>query len=668
MAFGLTANGFVPKQQSDIKDELIAALQASFGQNINVSPQSNFGQIIGIWSEREALVWQLAEAVYDSQFPSGAEGSSVDNILALNNLKRLKASPTKTAANNGGLYGLVMYGTPGTVIPINSIVSVLGSPSIQFTTDTAATIAAAANAVQRVLFSTPPSSGSFKLSIVDPFGVTQGPTAAIPFNATAATVQGALSVLPGYAGITVTGDFVSGFAVTFGGTSGNQPQNLLFVPSGQNSLMFGITVVNVAVTNVTVGTKALATTSATCTVNGPNFVVANSLTVIGTPISGWNSVNNDLDCITGSDTETDTAAMDRRSTQLASNANGTLESIQDKVSVLPGVTKVSGIENLGLAANQQIFFSTVPVAGSFQLRFGSFTTTSIPFTATAVTVQNAIRALPSYGTAIVKGSFSTGFTIDFQESLGGQRQSLATIQANTTGVAITPAFGLTGKSFEIIVQGGDDQQIADAIYSAKPAGIQSYGRAFNTTGNFTVGNALITGVADTSQIVNGMRVAGAGAPVGATVQSFTSNTVTMSLPATATLSASAVSFINSRSVTDSFGVSHQVDFSRPILANVYVTIALQTDLTIAQSPAFQPGSISTIQDDIVAIGALVDIGGTVIGFGTDGLIGAFNNVPGILGYELLFGLVNPPTGDDNIDLEPGALANFETFNCIVSYT
>lgn len=668
MAFGLTPEGFVPKQQSDIISEIIAELQAAFGQNINTSPQSNFGQIIGIWSEREALVWQLGEAIYDSQYPSGAEGTSVDNILALNNLKRLPASPTITAPNNNGKYGLVMYGNPGTTIPAGSLVSVSGAPTTQFTTDNTVTIQPAVNAVQRILFSSVPTSGSFKLSIVDQAGVTQGPTASIPFNANAATVQGAITVLPGFGGVTVTGNFTSGFAVTFTGTSGNQPQNLFFVPSGQNSLMLGITVVNVAVTTVTTGTKALATTSATCTVDGPNFVVANSLTVIGTPVAGWATVNNDLDCLTGSNTESDTDAMVRRAQQLASNANGPLEAIIDKVSVLPGVTKSNGTENLGVAAQQEIIFSAVPIVGSFQLRFGFFTTIQIPFNASSSTVQNAIRLLPSYGTCQVKGSFATGFTIDFQESFGGQAQNLATIQSNTLGVAVTPQFGISGKSFEIVVEGGNDQDIADAIFATKPAGIQSFGRPFNTTGTVSTGNTLLTAVASTVGLTNGMRIAGAGVPTGATVVSFTSNTVTMSLPGIANLVAAQLSFINSKNVTDSFGVVHQVDFSRPILATVYVTIALQTDLTVAQTPQFQPGSVITIQEDIVAIGQKVPIGGTIVGFGSDGLIGAFNNVPGILGYTLLFGLNNPPTDDENVDLEPGALADFETFNVVVSYS
>jgi len=94
--FGLTSQGFVIKPQQQIVTELQTDLQGVFGQNINLNPESNFGQIVGIWSEREALIWQLALAVYSSQYPAGAEGTSVDNILALNNLRRALASPTSS--------------------------------------------------------------------------------------------------------------------------------------------------------------------------------------------------------------------------------------------------------------------------------------------------------------------------------------------------------------------------------------------------------------------------------------------------------------------------------------------------------------------------------------------------------------------------------------------
>ncbi len=176
--FGLTVNGFVPMQQQDVIDDLETAFQAQFGANINLGPESLFGQEIGILSERLALLWQLGEAVYSSQYPNGAEGTSVDNVLALINLKRLKARATVTApdpllqTSGVTLYGLLLFGTPGTVVPVGSIIQTTASPPLSFTLDADVTIAASKNAVQSVFFGNTPNAGAFQLSLLDPAGHT----------------------------------------------------------------------------------------------------------------------------------------------------------------------------------------------------------------------------------------------------------------------------------------------------------------------------------------------------------------------------------------------------------------------------------------------------------------------------------------------------------------
>jgi hypothetical protein len=83
---------------------------------------------------------------------------------------------------------------------------------------------------------------------------------------------------------------------------------------------------------------------------------------------------------------------------------------------------------------------------------------------------------------------------------------------------------------------------------------------------------------------------------------------------------------------------------------------------------FNSLSIGTIQQDIVTIGSLVAIGGLIIGFGTNGLIGAFNNIPGIVSYTLYFGITPSPTMNANIQMQSEQQPLFETFNTVVSYT
>lgn len=776
--FGVTDQGFVTKQQASIISEIQVALQNALGVNINLLPEAVFGQIVGVFSEREALIWQVVEGAYDSQYPSGAEGTSVDNILALNNLRRLGASATKTSPTEDGIPGLVLFGDPATLVPKGSIITVFGTPSVQFTTDASVTIGSPVDAVQTIIFSNIPTVGSFQLSIVDPSSNTltseaipwdTNNTTQLSINSTPATgsfeiqlsqagsvlttppistasgypaatdIQTAIRTLSGYSfagvggsagsyfiiwgtianplativantsgvsitkidslqaainnlfdsansnypytdAVVTTGAFSVGFTITFGSgtvigsnpSCGDQPQSL-FVPVN-NSLQASATVTNISVNTTVIGLLAQAIAAATCTVDGPNFVPANTLTVIGSPVSGWTGVTNPLDCITGMNIEDDTEALTRREASLQENANGPLPAIIEKVSAVNGVTSVIGNQNLSLAAQQIISFGAVPVIGSFTISINGLTTAPIAFNATAGDVQSAINALSGYSPVTVVGSFLAGFTISFNGSNGGQPQPLALILSNTLGIPATVAFGLPGKSIQIIVAGtASFAGIADAIFSSAPAGIETYGTPFNTTGNTNASSNpnLLTSVANVAGIVAGQVISGAGIPLGTTVLSVAGSTVTMSNNATATASGVAVSFTYSFTVQDQFGNKYVINWQTPVVAPVFVSISLTTDLMINGQPnpnaKFSTGSIPTIQQDVVSIGNSVPIGGTIIGFGSNGLVGCFNSVPGIISYTISFGLSSSPTMNSNISLPPAWQALFETFNTIISY-
>lgn len=786
--YGLTNFGFEIKQQQQIIQEINASLQGSFGANINLGPESVFGQLVGIFSEREALIWQLIDAVYASQYPSGAQGTSVDNILALNNLKRLQATPTKTdptvlvQANGISLFGLVLYGTAGTLIQKGSQINNGASPPISFITDADVTINAASNAAQQVFYSNTPTQGSFLLSIVDPAGNTLT-TPAINWNAASNTTALSFSTTPAatthfaltltragvavttgnistnaayptsgdiqtaiqalgspYSGVTVSGSAGS-YTITWGGfahpiatisnntttvtitpldsvqalfnnlkdvdagnypytdvavsgfttglnfqfgantpvspnpSSGAQPQALMSFSN--NSLQMSTTVTNLNIVNNTIGAPAQGVGSATCTVTGPNFIKAGTLNVIGSPVAGWTGVTNQLDCLTGTNVETDTEALQRRSLLLAANANGPLQSIVEKVEQVPGVTTALGFQNLTGAAQQTIGFASVPVTGAFTLTISGQTTGSLAYNCTSADVAAAINALIGFGRVIVSGNVQFGFVIDFNGSFGGQAIALATVASNTTGVAISIAFGRPPHSYEIVVAGGNNQVIAQAIYDSGPAGIQTYSAPILiTTGSVTSesNNLPLSSVAG---LQIGQAIFGPGLTNGTTIASIAGSTVIMSLAAIGTYSTQTYTFNNTVTITDAFNNPTQISFSRPTEIPFYVGIVLLTDQynTPGNSGSganpkskFNAQTIPTIQNDIIAIGNAVTIGGLVIGFGTDGLIGAFNDVPGIVSYTLFFGIAPNPASNANIQLQAEQQAVFESFNCVVSYS
>ena len=105
MSYGLTAEGFVRKRLDVIQAELNTAFVAAFGADVVVDGESVFGELIGILSEREALVWELGESVCGSAYPDSAEGVHLDNAVAITGHARLGAlysTVTLTCSASGG--------------------------------------------------------------------------------------------------------------------------------------------------------------------------------------------------------------------------------------------------------------------------------------------------------------------------------------------------------------------------------------------------------------------------------------------------------------------------------------------------------------------------------------------------------------------------------------
>jgi uncharacterized phage protein gp47/JayE len=124
MSYGISSTGFSRPRLIDIQTAIQQTLQATFGQGINLSAESIFGQLVGIFSEREDLLWQGLQDVYNSQYPDTAFGVSLDNVAALTGTQRLAAKPAFVA--------LTLTGAVGTIIPAGSLVSVPnGGPQFQ---------------------------------------------------------------------------------------------------------------------------------------------------------------------------------------------------------------------------------------------------------------------------------------------------------------------------------------------------------------------------------------------------------------------------------------------------------------------------------------------------------------------------------------------------------
>ena len=102
MPFGLLLSGFARKRLDDIKTELEDAVRAEFGAGAVTDPDGVFAKIIGIFAKPLSDIWELAESIYNSQYPSTADGASLDNVLELSGHTRLAAEATQVWARFDG--------------------------------------------------------------------------------------------------------------------------------------------------------------------------------------------------------------------------------------------------------------------------------------------------------------------------------------------------------------------------------------------------------------------------------------------------------------------------------------------------------------------------------------------------------------------------------------
>ena len=131
----ITAQGLQIKRLAQIVAELEESFRNAFGENIDLVANAPLGQIIGIISEREALLWELVQDLYNSQYPNTSSGRNLDNSVSLTGTRR---KPATFSSVQG-----IARGADGTLIPAGTIIAVQGNPDARFVTQSDATISVA---------------------------------------------------------------------------------------------------------------------------------------------------------------------------------------------------------------------------------------------------------------------------------------------------------------------------------------------------------------------------------------------------------------------------------------------------------------------------------------------------------------------------------------------
>jgi len=132
MPYGVTPTGFVIKPLDVIKSEIEAEQLAAISPALNVTANSVFGQLNGIFADKLRDVWELIEAAYNAFAPDSATGAALDNVSAITGVTRLPATASRCIAVNVTLAAT-------TTLPAGSVANVSGDPNTRFASVAAVT-------------------------------------------------------------------------------------------------------------------------------------------------------------------------------------------------------------------------------------------------------------------------------------------------------------------------------------------------------------------------------------------------------------------------------------------------------------------------------------------------------------------------------------------------
>ncbi len=279
--YGLTTTGFVTKTFEVLQEEMNDALRAAFGNSINLT-NGILAKFRDIVCERYAECWELMEAVYSSQDPDKATATALEALCALTGT--LKSPATYSTVT------LTLTGTPATLVSAGSRAATF-STSKKFATDADATI---------TLVSAWASGTAYAL------------------------------------GDRRHNDSGKVYQVTTAGTSAGSGG-----PTGTGT---GIVDNTVTWAYLGAGTGAIDV-AATCIETGEIAGFARDISVIDTPVGGWQGVINVLDASLGSDVESDGDLRLRRELELSQAGQSTIDAIRASLLEVEDVTAVTVFVN-----------------------------------------------------------------------------------------------------------------------------------------------------------------------------------------------------------------------------------------------------------------------------------------------------------------------------------
>lgn len=128
---GLDPTGFTVKLLTEILAEIRTSQLNRIDPALDVSSEKALGQLNGLFSDREAILWELLKVAYSAFDPDQAEGYLLEALCALTGTVRRPASRS--------LVDCTVNLDAATTLPVGSVAHVAGQPTKRFRTVTAVT-------------------------------------------------------------------------------------------------------------------------------------------------------------------------------------------------------------------------------------------------------------------------------------------------------------------------------------------------------------------------------------------------------------------------------------------------------------------------------------------------------------------------------------------------
>ncbi len=294
--YGVTSTGFARPRLPEIKADLESSLATAFGVPINTRTDSVLGQLIGVWSDREADIWEALEAAYYAMYPHTADGTSLDNSVAFTGVQRIASEKTTLIAT--------CYGANNTTLPFGVRIKSGSDSDLAFTSTAVGYISANAASYAEIGVGTVTSGATYTITID---GTTYSRTAGPGDTATSILValasfmiamEAAVSVANGAMTIEKT-DQRTGFSLSVS-------TNLAIAKIGSP--------VAFACDNYGVLTPAL-----------------NDINQIVTQVAGWTTVANKAAATTGRASESDIVLRQRYGRSVYRKGRALVEAIQARL-------------------------------------------------------------------------------------------------------------------------------------------------------------------------------------------------------------------------------------------------------------------------------------------------------------------------------------------------